>query len=179
MSPEQLAETWKRHSSRLLLIARAIGGPAEDAVQEAFLQLAEQDPCPADPMAWLVTVTRNRLLQWRRGDERRRRREERSGAATWLTHDQPHLDEALDAQRVTETLQAVAEDQRQVIVMHLWGGLSFDKIAEVVGCSRSTAHRTFQSGIRNMRRRLEPPAESTSGPTAESLTEPIAESHQR
>lgn len=75
-----LAELWDDHSDRLLLIARSIGGPAEDAVQEAFVALASQAIMPTDPMAWLVRVTRNRLLQWHRSGKRRRTRETAVGS---------------------------------------------------------------------------------------------------
>ena len=36
-------------------------------------------------------------------------------------------------------LQQLPEDQREVIVARLWGGLSFEQIAEVAGCSASTS----------------------------------------
>jgi len=34
---EQVVEAWDQHADRLLLIARSIGEPAEDAVREAFV----------------------------------------------------------------------------------------------------------------------------------------------
>ncbi|WP_182868504.1 sigma-70 family RNA polymerase sigma factor [Rhodopirellula sp. JC639] len=164
MPPQELAETWKRCSSRLLLIARAIGEPAEDAVQEAFLRLARQTPPPDDPFAWLVTVTRNQLLQWRRSGIRRRRRERDSDQQpVWFDGESQQMESALDAQEVTEALKRLDADQRQVIVMHLWGELSFRQIAEVMACSQSTAHRTFQSGIRAMQRKFNPTADPVGG----------------
>lgn len=156
MPPEDLAETWRRCSSRLLLIARAIGEPAEDAVQEAFLQLAKQSPTPCDPFAWLVIVTRNQLLQWRRSGQRRRKREQRPDHRNWFDQDQLQIESSLDAMQVTRELERLDPEQRQVIVMHLWGELSFDQIAEVTGSSRSTAHRTFQSAIKTMRQKFNP-----------------------
>ena len=35
---EQLVSAWNDYADRLLLIIRAFGDPAEDAVQEAFIQ---------------------------------------------------------------------------------------------------------------------------------------------
>ena len=37
LDPDKLTEIWDQHADRLLLIARSIGGPAEDAMQEAFV----------------------------------------------------------------------------------------------------------------------------------------------
>lgn len=159
MPPEQLAEMWRRYSSRLLLVARAVGEPAEDAVQEAFLKLARQSPAPSEPFPWLVTVTRNQLLQWRRSGDRRRKREQSNQMKVWFDGGTPKIDESLDAKKVTDALGELTPDQRQIIVMHLWGEMSFDSIAELMGSSRSTAHRTFQSGIQNMRRRFNPEPE--------------------
>ncbi|MCO8124686.1 sigma-70 family RNA polymerase sigma factor [Stieleria sp. TO1_6] len=156
MPPEELANIWRRYSSRLLLIARSIGEPAEDAVQEAFLQLSRQAAAPNDPLAWLVTVTRNQLLQWHRSGQRRRRREQAEQPSVWFDGEAAKLDATLDAQHVTDALRDLSPDQRQVIVMHLWGEMSFDAIATLMGSSRSSAHRTFQSGIRDMRQRFNP-----------------------
>ncbi|MCA9137161.1 MAG: sigma-70 family RNA polymerase sigma factor [Planctomycetales bacterium] len=163
MPPDELAETWRQCSSRLLLIARAIGEPAEDAVQEAFLQLARQSPTPRDPFAWLVTVTRNQLLQWHRSGKRRRRREQRPGNQNWFDDSHFRIEVAMDAKQITHALKKIDADQRQVVVMHLWGELSFDKIAEIMGCSRSTAHRTFQSAIHTMRQMFNPSTDPSAG----------------
>jgi DNA-directed RNA polymerase specialized sigma24 family protein len=44
--------------------------------------------------------------------------------------------------------------QRESIVAHLWGGLTFEQIADVTGTSASTAHRQYQAGILELRERL-------------------------
>ena len=163
MPPEQLAETWRRCSSRLLLIARSIGEPAEDAVQEAFLQLARQSPPPDDPFAWLVKVTRNQILQWRRSRDRRRRRERSRSEQPWFEQGQLRVDSSMDGKRVTEALQSLEPEQRQIIVMHLWGNLSFQQIAQVMNRSRSTIHRTYQSGIQAMKRQFNPESDQLTG----------------
>ena len=44
---------------------------------------------------------------------------------------------------------------REVIVARLWGGLTFEEIGQVVGCSLPTAHRRYQTGLAQLRERLE------------------------
>ena len=149
-----LAKLWDQHSDRLLLIARSIGGPAEDAVQEAFVALATQPHLPDDPLAWLVTVARNRLLEWQRAGQRRSSREAVVGTRWFGRATQP--DHRLDATDVAETLQRLPSPDREVIVMHLWGEMSFETIAKVVGGSRSTAHRSFQRGLAELKRKFDP-----------------------
>jgi DNA-directed RNA polymerase specialized sigma24 family protein len=51
-------------------------------------------------------------------------------------------------------LRTLPLEQREVIVAHLWGGLSFEEIAVVSGCSASTAHRLYSAGLSMMRERL-------------------------
>jgi len=170
IDPLQLREIWNAHSDRVTLIARAMADPAdsqeaEDAVQEAFIALATQSVLPDDPLAWLVRVTRNQLLQWRRSRGRRQRREQqrdarREPAATWLTHPQLAVDRQLDGRAVTEALVQLPDDQRQIIVMHLWGEMTFDRIAGVLNLSRSSVYRLYSHGLEQLKQRFNP-AEST------------------
>ena len=150
LDPDKLTEVWDQHADRLLLIARSIGGPAEDAVQEAFIALATQKQLPDDPMAWLVKVARHRLLQWRRSRLRRRARESRRTDVAWFDCDMTLVDQKIDAKEITAALQEIDSPDREIIVMHLWGGMTFDAIAKVVGGARAKAHRSFQRGIETL-----------------------------
>jgi DNA-directed RNA polymerase specialized sigma24 family protein len=51
-------------------------------------------------------------------------------------------------------LDGLAPEQREVIVAHHWGGLSFEQIAAVVGCSASTAFRRYSAGVEDLRKQL-------------------------
>ena len=151
-----LADLWEEHSDRLLLIARSIGGPAEDAVQEAFVALASQALLPGDPMAWLVRVTRNRLLQWHRSNKRRRARETAVGSKPWFDCQSMSSQQRMDAAEVTAALQALPSPDREIIVMHLWGEMSFESIAAVVGGSRAKTHRAYGRGLQTLQQKFNP-----------------------
>lgn len=145
---------WNQHADRLLLIVRGFGEPAEDAVQEAFVRLATQDEVPKETLAWLVRVARNQLLQWWRSDARSRRRElERASTTDWFAEGM--LDDALDAATVTEWLQQLSADKRATLMMHIWGGLSFEQIAGILGVSRSTAHRHYVRAMEELRAKFQ------------------------
>jgi RNA polymerase sigma-70 factor (ECF subfamily) len=150
----KLAETWDACVDRLLLIARSIGGPAEDAVQEAFIALARQQQLPDDPMAWLVRVTRNKLLEWQRSGERRRRREAVASQQNWFDNEAIRIDQRIDADEVTAALIAMPSPEREVIVMHLWGGLTFEAISQVLEMSRASAHRSYHQGLSTLQRQF-------------------------
>lgn len=154
LDPSHLSKLWDAHSAKLLLIARAMGESAEDAVQEAFIELACQSESPEDVFAWLVRVVRNRQLQWLRSGMRRRQREEICTTTNWFEGHVHAIDQRLDAVEVTKALQSLAQQEREVIVMHLWGGLSFESIAVLMGTSRASANRIFHRGIHELKQRF-------------------------
>ncbi|XZE52418.1 RNA polymerase sigma factor [Planctomycetaceae bacterium SH139] len=154
IDPAILAELWRAHAGRLLVIARSVGEPAEDAVQEAFTSLATQGKLPDDPLAWLVRVSRNQLLSWQR--KRQSQANYQLVVApqqNWFSDAGAELDSQLDGQQVTVWLQMLPTDERQVIVMHLWGGLTFRQIAATTDCSLATANRLYHSGLERLRSR--------------------------
>ena len=51
-------------------------------------------------------------------------------------------------------LQGLPLEQREVIVARLWGGLSFEQLGELAGCSASTAFRRYEAGIEALRQKL-------------------------
>jgi RNA polymerase sigma factor (sigma-70 family) len=125
----------------------------EDCVQEAFVKLAGQVPPPDQPVAWLYRVVRNRAISLRRSHERRRRRESQVAAQRpqWFTASRWSAEEL---QEVTAALRAIEAEWREVIIARIWGGLSFEQIAQVMGVSTSTAHRLYQAGLTKLRERL-------------------------
>lgn len=155
--PDELSRYWHQHAARLLLIARAIGEPAEDAVQEAFIRLAQQTTSPDEPLAWLVRTVRNQLIQWHRSGVRRQRRNHQAAAARGWFFTDADQDERLDADQLTLALKRLPDDQREIVVMHLWGEMSFERIADTVSLSRATAHRRYLEAIESLRARFDQP----------------------
>ena len=71
--------------------------------------------------------------------------------ARWFV--EPEVD-GLDAETAVAALERLVPEQREVIVAHHWGGLSFEQIAAVVGCSASTAFRRYSAGVEILRKEL-------------------------
>lgn len=150
---DELASVWNQYSTKLLLVARAVGEPAEDAVQEAFLKLASQYKMPEDPMAWLVVVVRNQLLTWNRtGTRRRNHLIAKSSQQAWFAESDSSIQ--IDSTIVSERLQTLEPLNRQIVVMHLWGELSFEQIGLVMNSPRSTVHRKYREAITRLRKEL-------------------------
>ncbi len=147
-----LSKAWEDCADRLLLIARSFGKSGEDAVQEAFLALSRQPKLPDEPLAWLVKVTRNQILQWNRSEQRRTKRHfARATEFAWFENAEQI---GIDAIEVGEALKKLPTELSEVVTMHLWGQLTFEQIADVVGSSRSTVHRRYTEAIQILRERF-------------------------
>ena len=147
-----LGRLYRQHAPALRLYARQWGGSAEDVVQEAFVRLAQQSPPPEQILPWLYRVVRNAALMTHRSAARRRQREQRaSKPEAWFATNEDRL----DGDEATRLLADLPLELREVIVARLWGGLTFDDIAGLVGCSLPTAHRRYHTGLTQLRERLE------------------------
>ena len=153
IGPELLGRLIDEHAAALVLYARQWCDSPEDVVQEALLKLAGQSRPPDDVVAWLYRVVRNLAVSAARS-AKRRRHHEASAAKTmhvWFGE----ADQApIDAQTATAALAGLPSEQREVLVAHLWGGLTFEEIGRLAGCSSSTAHRHYVAGLANLRERL-------------------------
>jgi RNA polymerase sigma-70 factor (ECF subfamily) len=156
IGPELLRRLFDAHAPALRLYARqwCDGADADDAVQEAFVSLARQAALPDRVGAWLHRVVRNAAVSAARGRSRRRRREARvSIGEAWFST----VDDEIDARDATRYLAELATECREAIVARLWGGLTFDQIARLQGCSLTTAFRHYQDGLSRLHERLERP----------------------
>ena len=61
----------------------------------------------------------------------------------------------MDATAAAQALADLPLEQREAIVARLWGGLSLEETARLMGVSLSTAYRRYQQGIAALRERLE------------------------
>jgi RNA polymerase sigma-70 factor (ECF subfamily) len=160
MSASDVARLIDAYAGPLVLYARQWCCAPEDVVQDAFLQLVRQVRAPRDPVAWLYRVVRNRALDAAKMARRRQRRETAvARPVRWFV--EPEVD-GLDAETAVSALERLVPEQREVIVAHHWGRLSFEQIAEVVGCSASTAFRRYTAGVEELRKQLGVPCPNRS-----------------
>ena len=151
IEPETLGRLYEEHAPALRLYARQWPGKSEDLVHDAFVKLAQQSPPPLAVVPWLYRVVRNAAVAMARAAARRRRREgEVSNPEAWFVA----LDDRLAAQDAVRLLAALPLELREVIVSRIWGGLTFEEISQLVGCSLPTAHRRYQAGLNELTERL-------------------------
>jgi RNA polymerase sigma-70 factor (ECF subfamily) len=157
-SAEQLMRMVTECAPALVLYARQWldGASADDAVQEALVSLlAEREPL-RNPRAWMYRAVRNAALDAARAAARRRRREELVALTRreWFV---PQPDALLDAKTAEESLRRLSSEQREVVVLRIWGDLSFAEIAHIMQVGVSTVHDRYKAALGELRSVMEQP----------------------
>jgi RNA polymerase sigma factor (sigma-70 family) len=154
LTAQLLAELLDRHGPALKLYARGWCVASDDVVQQALIELAASPQLPVNPAAWLFAVVRRRAISQARFD-RRRQQHEAAAASQWFQRSQHHQ---ADVETAALALTELPLTEREIVIAHLWGRLTFAEIAPLVGISSSTAQRRFEAAIQRLREKLNPQA---------------------
>ncbi|MBL9206247.1 MAG: sigma-70 family RNA polymerase sigma factor [Opitutaceae bacterium] len=157
-------DSWKhwfqRHGPRLLVCARLWTrslADAEDVVQEAFVRFwRNQRSLGGEPLALLLTSIRRSAIDLARREGRRQVREQR---AEDLREGEPMLFEPLaegDDRRtaIEGALQRLPAEQREVLMLKIWGEQTFEQIATTLELSPHTAASRYRYALKGLRREL-------------------------
>jgi RNA polymerase sigma-70 factor (ECF subfamily) len=164
MDAADLDRLMDTHAAALTLYARQWCTAPEDVVQEAFLELVARRTLPDSPAAWLYRVVRNRAVSAARAAARRQRHESAAAArapAWFFTADA----DGLDAAAATAALAGLPLEQREAVVAHLWGGLTFEEVGQLAGCSAPTAYRRYAAAVAALREKLRVPCPDRTTPS--------------
>jgi RNA polymerase sigma factor (sigma-70 family) len=147
---EPLAHAFEQQRGRLVAVAHRILGSrtdAEDAVQEAWLRLARQEPGAIDNLGgWLTTVVGRvciDLLRSRRTRPEAPYEDELPHLVVTEDTDTGPEDDALLAESVGLALMVVLDtlgpSERLAFVLHDMFAVPFEEIAEIIGTSGDAA----------------------------------------
>jgi RNA polymerase sigma-70 factor (ECF subfamily) len=143
---------FEAHAAGLILYGRALGlghSESEDVVQDVFAILLRMQVPPRHPAQYLIRSFRNNALNRKRGLWRRLARELES--REWFERpDEPHPQEAT----AMAALGELPEEQREVIVLRFWHGMTFEEVGEMTGVGANTAAGRYRYGVEQIRRRL-------------------------
>jgi RNA polymerase sigma factor (sigma-70 family) len=152
----------ERYECQLVRYAARITGDVErgrDVVQDAFLRLWREDRAKVDGhlAEWLYTVCRNRALDVHRKEKRMQPLSpEKAAIQTSSEPDQAVVAENRDAaDRVRRLLQALPENQQEVVRLKFQAGLSYREISRVTELSVSNVGYLIHTAIRTLRRQLQ------------------------
>lgn len=155
-----LEELFDRYSPLLYsMVLRVVRTPsdAEDTLQEVWLQVwkrvATFDPRRGTVAAWLVMLARSRALDRYRSLASRRNAEGRVEAAPETTGDDASIASTQRqlSERVTQALGQLAPQQRQVIEIAYFEGLSQTEIAARLNAPLGTVKSWTRQGLTKLR----------------------------
>jgi RNA polymerase sigma-70 factor (ECF subfamily) len=154
---EQLGRLLDEHGPALALYAAQWTDAADDCVQEALVELAKQQQSPVQVVAWLYRVVKHRALNVARGDRRRRERELRAMAERFPESEKPSAFDSDATTVATDALVQLGPDERELVVMRIWGNLTYEEIGAALNISTATAYRQYERALAKLRNILESP----------------------
>lgn len=138
---------------------------AEDIVQEIFIDLwksAERyDPSKASETAFVAMITRRRLID-------RLRREQRRPSTQMIVpelHDvadgeHRQLEAVVEVSLATKALSELKPKERRVLLLSTYHGMSHGQIAEHTGIPLGTVKTYIRRGLQRVKEKLEAPQRS-------------------
>lgn len=166
--PEQWKAWIAEHGSRLLLFARQQTRTAEDAedvLQEAMLRLwrsgmietTEDGNTPS--LAAAFTQIRRAAIDQARKNIRRANRETRAleiDDTSDVVLFQDTLEQDERAAQIEKALQSLPDYYKEVVILKIWGDLTFEQIAETLDIPMNTAASRYRYALERLRRTLTP-----------------------
>ncbi|HTW60024.1 MAG TPA: RNA polymerase sigma factor [Terriglobales bacterium] len=146
----EIEALYRQHGAALLLFASAISsdrGRAQDVVQQVFLKAIEDGSLSqaTNKKAYLFACVRNAVLNDAKVQGRNMPLDADSA---WFSP--PDRDYAGE-QNLRRALADLPDDQREVIVLHVWGELTFSEIGNLLGISSNTAASRYRYALSKLR----------------------------
>ena len=161
---QALADLYDRYAPVALALAGRILGDrseAEDVLQVVFTKVwtdaARYDPSKGSPTSWLLSWVRNGAIDRLRRREALQRATANSAGLAAASRDDAHgHDEpsAEERERLKSAVAALPADQRQVIELAYFEGLSQTQIAQRLGEPLGTVKTRVRLGMAKLRQAL-------------------------
>ena len=154
---EAMRELYDRAAAAVYGLALSIlknQADAEDVLQDCFLKIYGAAPSyksQGKPMAWIFTITRNLSMQCLReksktADIPQEDWEEYIGSNENVTSE--------DRIVLTELLETLSDDERQIVVMHAVSGMKHKEIAGIMEMPLSTVLSKYKRSLEKLKNKL-------------------------
>ena len=156
---DQIRKLYEHHSRGLFAYACSFVSSfasAEDALHQVFERMLRGDlEIEGEPVPYLYRAIRNVTL-----NQIRNRSREVNLEDTWL---ESPAGMELSGFELQSSLKDLPEEQREVIVLHVWGEMSFEEVAAALGISPNTAASRYRYGLSKLREQFQVGARSKYG----------------
>ena len=158
MHIEPIWKTWfAKHGAKLLLFARQQArnpSDAEDLLQEAFVRIWRLYGHTGEVPPTLVFRSIRRLaIDWVRRDDRRGHREQK--VALYEAIDSPWFERSLERREkhalIENAVRRLPPEQQEVVLLKIWGELTFDEIGATLDISLNTAASRYRYALDKLR----------------------------
>jgi RNA polymerase sigma-70 factor, ECF subfamily len=143
---------YDEHGRGLLAYACALlrdPSAAEDVLHQVFLNvLRSRATISGEPARYLFRAVRNTALNHIRGRSREVELPGDGAGGVWLESPDASKETSLALQSALKTLP---EEQREVVVLHIWGELTFEEAAAIIGISPNTAASRYRYGLEKLK----------------------------
>ena len=163
MPPQDLEQLYDRHAAGLFAFLMTLirdESETRDILQEIFIRLARRPDLLAGVQRereFLLRLAHNQAIdQLRRRNSRARAHTAMGQEATSPFAPASDPDQAAYRDQLADALGELPEEQRAVVHLKLWEGLTFDAIASLLGLSPNTAASRYRYGVDKLRERLRP-----------------------
>ena len=160
---DSMDELVNRYASRLMTIIRRMIGDhhrSEEIFQDVVLAIwknREKYDFPRPVRPWVFKIAVNRCREaLRKKDDSMTNKDLIVGSALSRNLLQTGASADESNQLVKDAVSSLPEQQRAVVVLRIWNGMSYLEIAEVVGVGESTVRSYMHHALKSLRARLAP-----------------------
>ena len=150
---DEIEQLYDRHGRVLLAYASSFftdRSAAEDTLHQVFLKLLKGGVrITGEPIGYLCRAIRNTALNRRRHQSY----EVELEPHCWLESPAGMQDIAIAIQ---SALLMLPEEQREIVVLHVWGHMTFEEAAAALQISANTAASRYRYGLAKLRETLKP-----------------------
>ena len=154
-SPDEWRSWLRGSGARFLLYARQqtrTQADAEDVLQDALVESWQRiGGMPSD--ALVFSTIRRRAIDLARSSDRRGAREQADGGPSqdWFA---PNIEDREMQRILADAVKSLQPIYREVVTFKVWGGLTFQEIAEATGVPLNTAASRYRYALDELRQTL-------------------------
>lgn len=148
-----LSAIYDLYGRLILSVAYTIVGnftDAEDVLQDVMLLLAryaKQYKAGNSPRAYVMSITRHTAINLIK--------KRKTELSTDEIGDIPARDGKLASVEVQDLLAQLTEEERQIVTLHIYAGLSHRQVAKMLEISTSAAEKKYQRALKKLKKHYE------------------------